>query len=156
LVNTVRTPGANHINPQAAIGEYIRDINATVQDIVSKTNEAIYDLKDTALSKHAPPVIKVLENSAAELVRLNEGNKGKDSLPPIAFRIARATKVCLSSCETSCLAPMLMICGRNSYFASTVLNRANLQLKCPCHRSSKHRIHQDSQKKTHGRVSFLE
>jgi hypothetical protein len=129
LVNTVRTPGANHINPEAAIEEYIRDINATVQDIVFKTNEAVYDLKDTALSKHAPPVVKVLENSAAELVRLNSGNKGKDSLPPIAFRIARATKVCLSSHRISCLKPMLIICGRNLYFAWIASNRVNLRLK---------------------------
>jgi hypothetical protein len=67
-----------------------------VQDIVSKTNEAVYELQDPALQKHAPPVVKALEGSSAELVRLHEERKGNDSLPPIAFRIARATKVCSS------------------------------------------------------------
>jgi hypothetical protein len=64
-----------------------------VQDIVFKTNESVYELQNAALSKHAPPVVKVLENSASELARLNDENKSKDQLPPIAFRIARATKV---------------------------------------------------------------
>jgi hypothetical protein len=93
LVNTIRTPSANNANPDAAIAEYIRDINGTVQDIVFKTNESIFELQNPALSKHAPPVVKVLENSASELVKLNQEKKSKDQLPPIAFRIARATKV---------------------------------------------------------------
>jgi hypothetical protein len=93
LVNTIRTGGRNNPSADAAIANYIRDINTTVKDIVVKSNEAVYELQNSALQKHAPPVVKALETSSAELVRLSEGKKGNDSLPPIAFRIARATKV---------------------------------------------------------------
>jgi hypothetical protein len=89
LVNTVRSGSID----DPAITEYIRDISATVQDIVVKTNEAVYELRDPALEKHAPPVIKVLENSSMELVRLDDEDQDKNALPPVAFRIARATKV---------------------------------------------------------------
>jgi len=92
LVNIIRSGGGD----DAAITEYIRDIDATVQDIASKTNTAIIELRDTALQKHAPPVIKFLESNSADLVRLNEEGKPKDALPPVAFKIARATKVRLS------------------------------------------------------------
>jgi hypothetical protein len=96
LVNTVRSGGKD----DTVITEYIRDISTTVSDIVLKTNEAIFELRDAALEKHAPPVLKVLEASSEELVRLNDevkssgDGKGHAGLPPVAFRIARATKVC--------------------------------------------------------------
>ena len=93
LVNTVRTGGASTQSEDAIVG-YIRDISATVQDIATKTNEAVYELQNAALQRHTPPVVKVLESSAAELVRLSGENNAREALPPIAFRIARATKVC--------------------------------------------------------------
>jgi len=79
------------------VTEFVRDIDSTVHDIAHKTNVAITDLRDAALGKHAPPVVKFLEASSAELVRLNSeisaGSKAGDALPPVAFKIARATKV---------------------------------------------------------------
>lgn len=76
---------------------FVRDIDNTVHDIASKTNAAIADLRDAALAKHAPPVIKTLEATSADLVRLNNeisaSGKAGDALPPVAFKIARATKV---------------------------------------------------------------
>jgi hypothetical protein len=93
LVNTVRSAGGNPVD----VTDFVRDIDATVHDIANKTNAAITDLRDTALGKHAPPVVKFLEASSAELVRLNNeisaGGKAGDALPPVAFKIARATKV---------------------------------------------------------------
>lgn len=83
------------------VTDFVRDIDSTVHDIASKTNAAITDLRDAALVKHAPPIVKSLEASSAELVRLNNeisagGNAG-DALAPAAFKIARATKVISAS-----------------------------------------------------------
>jgi arginine decarboxylase-like protein len=85
-VNTVRSGAAD----DQAINEYIRDISATVEEITEKTNTAVSESGNSALKKHAPPVIKVLEKSRIEL---NQERNSKDRLPPVAFRIARATKV---------------------------------------------------------------
>jgi hypothetical protein len=90
LVNTIRS--APSPDDPTIIADYTRDISMTVQDIVDKTNTAVVDLKDPALSKHAPPVIKALEGTCSELLRNQErGEIG--AIPPAAFRIARATKV---------------------------------------------------------------
>ena len=86
LVSTVRSGSAD----DQTINEYIRDISGTVEDITDKTNAAILETGSPALKKHAPPVIKVLEKSRIEL---NQERNSKDKLPPVAFRIARATKV---------------------------------------------------------------
>ena len=91
LVNTIRGPPSP--DDGAMIAEYTRDISMTVQDIVTKTNAAVTDLKDPALSKHAPPVIKALEATCGDLLRHSETGD-IDRIPPTAFKIARATKVC--------------------------------------------------------------
>jgi len=89
LVNTIRS--APSPDDPTIIADYTREISMTVQDIVDKTNAAVADLKDAALSKHAPPVIKALEGTCSTLVSNHErGEIG--AIPPAAFRIARATK----------------------------------------------------------------
>ncbi|TLD23395.1 cell polarity protein-like protein [Venturia nashicola] len=92
LVNTVRSASGNPVD----VTDFIRDIDSTVHDIASKTCAAITDLRDAGLAKHAPPIVKSLEASSAELVRLNDeifaGGKAGDALAPAAFKIARATK----------------------------------------------------------------
>ncbi|KIV99617.1 uncharacterized protein PV09_08683 [Verruconis gallopava] len=85
LVNSVRSGSAD----DTVINEYIREISLTVEDITEKTNSAVAEVGNLALRKHAPPVIKVLEKSRIEL---NQERNNKEKLPPIAFRIARATK----------------------------------------------------------------
>jgi predicted nucleic acid-binding Zn-ribbon protein len=89
LVSTVRSGAVD----DQTINEYIRDISMTVEDITDKTNAAVLESGNPALKKHAPPVIKVLEKSRIEL---NQERNSKDKLPPVAFRIARATKVRLN------------------------------------------------------------
>jgi hypothetical protein len=86
LVNIVRSGAAD----DTTINEYIRDISTTVEDITGKTNTAVLEAGNSALKKHAPPVIKVLEKSRIEL---NQERNTREKLPPVAFRIARATKV---------------------------------------------------------------
>lgn len=102
LVNTVRSAGGNSVD----VSGFVRDIDSTVHDIASKTNTAITDLRDAALAKHAPPIVKLLEDSSAELVRLNNdisaSGKPGDAMAPAAFKIARATKVsCFTCCATT-------------------------------------------------------
>ena len=93
-MNTIRNPAAGTSNSQATIAEYIRSINSTVQDIVGRTNDAVYELRrDTtgpALQKHTPAVTTVLDNCRNELT---SPGLPKQAMPPIAFKIARATKV---------------------------------------------------------------
>lgn len=88
LVNTIRSsPDPS----ESIVAEYVRDIDSTVSDIVTKTNMALADLKNPALGKHAPPVVSVLKDTVAELNRTMNGGQ-LDRLPPLAFRVARATK----------------------------------------------------------------
>jgi hypothetical protein len=130
LVNTIRAPNTNYANPNSIVADYVRDINSTVQDIVAKTNNAVYELQNPALSRHAPPVVKVLESNAAQLVQLMEENKGNELLPPIAFRIARATKVCLIlQVNSRCNPNANFLASRNSFFVLIASNQVNLRLK---------------------------
>jgi hypothetical protein len=89
LVNTIRNGMGK--NDSAIVADYVREIDTTVQDIVTKTNIALADLKDPALTKHAPPVVSVLQATVQELRRTQvAGQQG--NIPPLAFKIARATK----------------------------------------------------------------
>lgn len=87
LVSTVRSGSSD----DATINQYIREISMCVEDIVEKTNSAVEGSGSAALKKHAPPVVRVLEGSRVEL---NQERNSRERLPPVAFRIARATKVC--------------------------------------------------------------
>lgn len=93
-MNTVRNPASGTPSSEAAIAEYIRNINETVQDIVGRTKDAVYELRrdaaGPALQKHTPAVTAVLESCRAELTK---AGLPKQAMPPIAFKIARATKV---------------------------------------------------------------
>jgi Spa2 homology domain (SHD) of GIT len=90
LVNTIRN-GSPKGNDDQVVADYIRDIDGTVQDIVTKTNAALADLKDPALSKHAPPVVKALQGTVQDLQRTYSSGQ-RDRIPPLAFKVARATK----------------------------------------------------------------
>jgi G protein-coupled receptor kinase-interacting protein 1 len=89
LVNTIRNGGG--ANDAAVIADYVREIDSTVQDIVAKTNVALADLKDPALTKHAPPVVNVLQTTVQEL-RRTQVTQQLGNIPPLAFKVARATK----------------------------------------------------------------
>jgi hypothetical protein len=94
LVSTIRSASNNpNSNPDVdeLINGYIRDISLTVEEIVGKTEEAVRETGSVSLKRHALPVVKVLEMSRIEL---NVGRNSREGLPPVAFRIARATKVC--------------------------------------------------------------
>lgn len=90
----MRNPAAGTPSSEAAISQYISRINDTVQEIVGRTNDAVYELRrdaaGPALQKHTPAVTAILESCRSEL---NKPGLNKQLMPPIAFKIARATKV---------------------------------------------------------------
>jgi hypothetical protein len=92
LVNTIRSSPNGGAQNTGMIADYVREIDATVQDIVSKTSTAVKDLNNSALAKHAPPVTKILDSTRLDLMKRQETGD-RDSIPPIAFKVARATKV---------------------------------------------------------------
>lgn len=99
LVQEIRsTPAGAPFPPQTeeAIDQHINDINRTVYDIGFKTREAITNTRNSSLSKHATLVVDLLEECREGLLSAQqEDDAGKrEKIPPLAFKIARATKVC--------------------------------------------------------------
>lgn len=75
------------------ISDYIQDISRSVQDTASRTYEAVRDLSNPALKKHAVPVTEVLEDCRQNMLALDVRDGGRDRIPPLAFKTARAMKV---------------------------------------------------------------
>ncbi|KAF2138304.1 uncharacterized protein K452DRAFT_301262 [Aplosporella prunicola CBS 121167] len=102
LVQDIRsTPAAVPLSSEIEqqIERYVTEISRTVQDISYKTREAIENVHNPALTKHAAPAVEVLEEcreGLLEAINLEEGGK-RDRIPPLAFKIARATKACIDS-----------------------------------------------------------
>lgn len=93
LVQSIRSTPANvplSEADQAAISDHINDISRTVQATAFKTNEATERLGDAALTKHARPVVNVLEECRQDLL---EAGALRERIPPLAFKTARAMKV---------------------------------------------------------------
>lgn len=100
LVQEIRsTPAGAPFPPQSEqnIEHHINDINRTVYDIGIKTREAVNNTRNSALAKHATPVVDLLEDCRGALLSaLQDDEAGKrEKIPPLAFKIARATKVCI-------------------------------------------------------------
>jgi hypothetical protein len=51
-------------------------------------------LNDPALEKHAIPVVQVLDDCRRDMLDIDIRNGGRDQIPPLAFKTARALKVC--------------------------------------------------------------
>ncbi|KKY25824.1 putative cell polarity [Diplodia seriata] len=97
LVQEIRsTPAGAPFPPQSEqnIEHHVNDINRTVYDIGFKTREAVSNTRNSALAKHAMPVTDILEECREGLLSaLQEDEAGKrEKIPPLAFKIARATK----------------------------------------------------------------
>lgn len=97
LVQEIRsTPAGAPFPPQSEenIQHHINDINRIVYDISFKTREAVSNTRNSALAKHATPVVDLLEDCREGLLSaLQENESGKrEKIPPLAFKIARATK----------------------------------------------------------------
>jgi hypothetical protein len=76
------------------ISDYIQDISRAVQDTASKTYDAVKNLSNPALKKHAVPVVEVLDDCRQNILAVDIRDGGKERIPPLAFKTARAMKVC--------------------------------------------------------------
>jgi hypothetical protein len=85
------TPNLTPVDEQHLF-DYIGDISQAVQDTASRTQEAVRDLSNAALKKHALPVIDVLEDCRQSLLNIDVREGGRDRIPPLAFKTARAMK----------------------------------------------------------------
>ncbi|KAK8251134.1 cell polarity protein-like protein [Phyllosticta capitalensis] len=94
LVQDIRSAPSNGPLPQSSIDTHVNEISRTVYEISYKTREAIENVHNPALSKHAKPVVEVLEDCREDLVQASGDNEGiqREKIPPLAFKIARATK----------------------------------------------------------------
>ncbi|EKG13193.1 Spa2-like protein [Macrophomina phaseolina MS6] len=97
LVQEIRSTPAGALLPAQSeenIQQYINDINRIVYDISFKTREAVSNTRNGALAKHSTPVVDLLEDCRGGLLSaLQENETGKrEKIPPLAFKIARATK----------------------------------------------------------------
>lgn len=101
--NTNGNANANGNTDDRQITTYIQDISRAVQDTVSRTHGAVRELPAPALRKHVTPVVQALEGCRVELVRVGGGGEEaqgeredgwRERIPPLAFRTARAMKVC--------------------------------------------------------------
>lgn len=73
--------------------DHILDISSAVQDTASRTYDAVNVLSNPALKKHAVPVVEVLEDCRQNLLGVNVTDGGREKIPPLAFKTARAMKV---------------------------------------------------------------
>lgn len=76
------------------IYDYIQDIARAVEDTGNRTYDAVDQLGDPALKKHAIPVVDVLDECRQGMLAVDLGAGGRERIPPLAFKTARALKVC--------------------------------------------------------------
>ena len=75
------------------ISDYIQDISRAVSDTGARTYEAVKNLTNPALKKHAIPVVEVLEDCRQSMLGVDVRDGGRERIPPLAFKTARALKV---------------------------------------------------------------
>jgi hypothetical protein len=75
------------------IYDYIQDISRAVDDTGNRTYNAVNQLSNPALKKHAIPVIEVLDDCRQNMLAIDIRDGGRDKIPPLAFKTARALKV---------------------------------------------------------------
>ncbi len=98
LVHTIRsTPASAPLAPadEAAIADFVRNVSITVEDVCGTVRSVIEECADGALAKHAGSLTAVLEDCRMGLVDASGdfSSGGREKIPPIAFKIARITKV---------------------------------------------------------------
>jgi hypothetical protein len=74
------------------IYDYIQDISRAVDDTGNRTYNAVNQLSNPALKKHALPVIEVLDDCRQNMLAIDIRDGGRDKIPPLAFKTARALK----------------------------------------------------------------
>ncbi|KAJ4299789.1 component of the polarisome [Kalmusia sp. IMI 367209] len=92
LVNLIRSTPVSTPADEQQIDDYIQDISRAVQDTGNRTYDAVKDLSSPALKKHAIPVVEVLEDCRQDMLAMDVTGGGRDKIPPLAFKTARALK----------------------------------------------------------------
>jgi hypothetical protein len=93
LVNIIRSSPTSTPSDEQQIYEYIQDISQAVEDTGNKTYDAVNKLSNPALKKHAVPVVEVLDECRQNMLAVDVRGGGRDKIPPLAFKTARALKV---------------------------------------------------------------
>ena len=75
------------------IYDYIQDISQAVEDTGNRTYNAVNQLSNPALKKHAIPVVEVLDDCRQSMLAVDVRGGGRERIPPLAFKTARALKV---------------------------------------------------------------
>ncbi|CAA9960847.1 GIT SHD domain containing protein [Pyrenophora teres f. maculata] len=92
LVNLIRsTPDSSPADEQQ-IYQYIQDISRAVDDTGNKTYDAVNQISNPALKKHTIPVVEVLDECRQNMLAVDIRDGGRERIPPLAFKIARALK----------------------------------------------------------------
>lgn len=73
--------------------DYLQDISQTIEDTGSRTYEAVNRLSNSALQKHALPVVEVLDDCRQTMMSIDVRGGERDKISPLAFKTARALKV---------------------------------------------------------------
>ncbi|KAF2731930.1 cell polarity protein-like protein [Polyplosphaeria fusca] len=92
LVHMIRSTPVSSPADEQQISDYIQDISRAVQDTSSRTYQAVNELQNPAVKKHAVPVVEVLEDSRQNMLEIDLRDGGRDRIPPLAFKTARAMK----------------------------------------------------------------
>lgn len=124
LVNLIRSSPESTPAEEQQIYTFIQDISLAVDDTGDRTYEAVKKLNDPALEKHAIPVVQVLDDCRRDMLDIDIRNGGRDQIPPLAFKTARALKVCKKNVQIFERISILTI-RRSLSFASTASNPAN-------------------------------
>ena len=93
LVHLLRSSPASTPAEEQQISNHIQDISASVQDTSMRTYDAVRELSSPTLKKHAVPVVEALEDCRLQLLGVNIAEGGRERIPPLAFKTARAMKV---------------------------------------------------------------
>jgi predicted nucleic acid-binding Zn-ribbon protein len=94
LVNIIRSSPTSTPADEQQIYEYIQDISQAVEDTGNRTYDAVNKLSNPALKKHAIPVVEALDDCRQNMMAVDIRGGGRDKIPPLAFKTARALKVC--------------------------------------------------------------
>ncbi|KAJ4338133.1 component of the polarisome [Ascochyta clinopodiicola] len=92
LVNLIRSSPTSTPAEEQQIYNYIQDISRAVDDTGDRTYDAVKQLSNPALQKHAIPVIQVLDDCRRDMLDIDIRNGGREKVPPLAFKTARALK----------------------------------------------------------------
>lgn len=102
LVNLIRSSPTSTPAEEQQIYDYIQEISRAVDDTGDRTYDAVKQLSSPALQKHAIPVVQVLDDCRRDMLDIDIRDGGRDKIPPLAFKTARALKVrqlCILLCS---------------------------------------------------------